>query len=376
MIYLDNAATTLIKPDSVAAAVLDSFGHLGNAGRGVNDASLDASRSLYAARETAASLFNAARPQQIAFTANVTEALNMAVQGLVRPSDRIVTTAADHNSVLRPCYLMREKGAELAIVPVDAQGRLDWQAFDDLVTPGTRMVVCTHASNVTGNIYDIGRIAQLAHSRGALFVLDAAQTAGHESIDVQALGLDVLCFTGHKGLYGPQGTGGLYVRPELEIQPLLAGGTGVQSYNPHQPPEMPTVLEAGTLNGPGIAGLQAGMRFVLETGPAAIGRRTERLAERFLAGLRRLRNITLYGDFSGRRTAVVSLNLGHYDAAAVSDALYADYGIATRAGAHCAPLMHEALGTKERGTVRFSFSWFNTEAEVDAAVQALADLGA
>lgn len=374
MIYLDNAATTLTKPDSVLQAVQSAFGRLGNAGRGVNDAALDASRSLYSARETAAQLFHVSRPQQIAFTANVTEALNMAVQGLTAPGDRIVTTAADHNSVLRPCRLMRDRGADVAIVPVDSRGRLDWDAMLELITPGTRLVVCTHASNVTGNIYDISRIADLAHQNGALFVLDAAQTAGHTDINAEELGLDALCFTGHKGLFGPQGTGGIYVRPGLEIRPLLAGGTGVQSYNPHQPPEMPTVLEAGTLNGPGIAGLEAGMRFVLEQGAETIGKRIAQLADRFLAGVREIPGVVLYGDFSGPRTGVVSLNLDPFDAAAVSDALYENDGIATRAGAHCAPLMHTALGTKERGTVRFSFSWFNTEAEVDGAVQALKEL--
>lgn len=374
MIYLDNAATTLKKPAEVLEAVMDAFGRLGNAGRGVNSASLDASRSLYAAREEAAALFHAGRPQQIAFTANVTEALNMALQGLVSPGDRVVATAADHNSVLRPCYLLAERGAQLAVTPCDRQGCLDYAALEELVTPGTRVVVCTHASNVTGNVYDVRRIAELAHENGALFVLDAAQTAGCLDIDAEALGLDVLCFTGHKGLYGPQGTGGLYVRPGLAIRPLLAGGTGVQSYNKHQPTEMPTLLEAGTLNGPGISGLAAGIRFVRDLGPETIEARVLHLADRFVASVRRIPGITLYGDFSGPRTGVVSLNLDSFDAASVSDALYENYGIATRAGAHCAPLMHEALGTRERGVVRFSFSWFNTDEEVDTAVRALAEL--
>ncbi|MBD5561068.1 MAG: aminotransferase class V-fold PLP-dependent enzyme, partial [Clostridia bacterium] len=202
MIYLDNAATTLMKPPAVPEAVLGAFGHLGNAGRGVNSAALDASRSLFSAREAVAELFHAARPQQVAFTLNVTQALNMAIQGLCAPGDRIVTTAADHNSVLRPCRMMRDQGAEVEIVPCDKQGCLDWQAMENLVGDGTRMLVMTQASNVTGNVYDIRRAAKLAHSRGALFVLDSAQSAGHIEINMEALGIDVLCFTGHKGLYG------------------------------------------------------------------------------------------------------------------------------------------------------------------------------
>lgn len=374
MIYFDNAATTLHKPQAVLEAVTASFGKLGNAGRGVNDASLDASRSIYAAREKAAALFHAEEPQRIAFTANVTEALNMAIQGLVSPGGGVVATAADHNSVLRPCYMMRDRGAKFSILPCDAQGRLDYDALDTLIGPGTQAVVCTQASNVTGNVYDIRRIARAAHRAGAVFILDAAQTAGILPLDVQEMEIDVLCFTGHKGLYGPQGTGGLYVRPGLEIPPLLSGGTGVQSYNIHQPPEMPTVLEAGTLNGPGIAGLQAGMEFVIGMTPEALAKKTGALTEHFTEEVRKIGGITLYGDFTGPRVGVVSLNVGSYDAGLVSDALYTNWGIATRAGAHCAPLMHEALGTTERGTVRFSFSFFNTEEEVDTAVRALRDL--
>lgn len=374
MIYFDNAATTLHKPESVLKAVTAAFGKLGNAGRGVNEAALDASRNIYAAREKAARLFHAEQPQRIAFTANVTEALNMAIQGLVSADGSVTATAADHNSVLRPCYMMRDRGAAFHIIPCDEKGRLDYGALDTMISPATQVVVCTHASNVTGNVYDIRRIARAAHAQGAVFVLDAAQTAGVIPLDVQAMEIDVLCFTGHKSLYGPQGTGGLYVRPGLEIPPLLSGGTGVQSYSIHQPPEMPTVLEAGTLNGPGLAGLEAGMAFVGETTPQALAARGAVLTERFLKGVRSLTGITLYGDFSGPRVGVVSLNVGTYDAASVSDALYTNWEIATRAGAHCAPLMHEALGTTERGTVRFSFSWFNTEDEIDLAVEALHEL--
>ena len=375
MIYLDNAATTLHKPPQVAEAVCRALGTLGNSARGAHSGAMDASRTVYAAREKLAALLGCRRSDHVVFTANVTQALNIALYGLLRPGDRAVATDWSHNSSLRPLYRLRDEGdVALDFVPADRRGRLDAAAFDALITPGTKLVMLTHASNLTGDLLDVGRVAALAHERGALVVLDAAQTAGARTVDMEALGADVLCFTGHKGLYGPQGTGGLCVREGVDIRPLLVGGTGVQTYSPAQPEQYPTRLEAGTLNAHGIAGLSAAVDWLNETGVEAVRAREAALTRRFYEGIRAIPGVTVYGGFSADRAPIVALNLRDVGSGEVADALAQDYGIATRAGAHCAPRLHEALGTKEQGAVRFSFSYFNTPAEIDAAVAALREL--
>ncbi|WP_144744551.1 aminotransferase class V-fold PLP-dependent enzyme [Enorma burkinafasonensis] len=377
MIYLDNAATTFQKPRCVIEAVASAMEHMGNAGRGASDAALDASRVIYNAREALAELFGAEHPSCMVFTANSTESLNIAIKGLFSPGDRVVTTALEHNSVLRPLYELAERGVELEIVGADARGVLDYDALEAALTPGTRGVVCTHASNLTGNMVDIARVSEIAHAAGALFVVDASQTAGAFPIDVQALGIDVLCFTGHKSMLGPQGTGGMYVREGLQVRPLLSGGSGIDTYNTHHPSQMPTALEAGTLNGHGIAGLLAAVGYLNETGIERIRDRELALMRRFHAAVTAIPAIKVYGDFEpALRAPIVALNIGDYDSSEVSDELNVTYGIVTRPGAHCAPLMHKALGTVSQGAVRFSFSHFNTEDEVDRAVQALAELAA
>ena len=376
MIYLDNAATTLQKPPQVIDAVVRAMTAMGNAARGAHGGALEASRTVYGARVKLAGLFGCPRPDHVIFTANSTEALNIAISGVLRPGDHAVTTDCEHNSVLRPLYrLEEERGVKLDIVPADKLGRVDCGDFERLVRPGTRAVVCTHASNLTGNVLDVARIGEIAHRQGALLIVDASQTAGALPIDMEAMGIDVLCFTGHKGLMGPQGTGGLCVRPGVEIAPWKAGGSGVHSYDRHQPQEYPTRLEAGTLNGHGIAGLSAALDYIGEVGLEAIEAREHTLMERFYRAVSAMEGVTVYGDFSQpRRSAIVTLNIRDYDSAAVSDELSEVYGIATRPGAHCAPRMHQALGTTDRGAVRFSFSWFNTEADVDEAVRALGEL--
>ncbi len=377
MIYLDNAATTLRKPPEVAQAVLAAMQTLGNSGRSAHGGSLDASRTLYDARCALAELFHAPAPERVCFTANATEALNIAVCGLLGPGDHIISTDCEHNSVLRPLYrLEAERGVKLDFIPADRQGRLDYAAAERMLRPGVRLLVCTHASNLTGNLTDVRRLADAAHKNGALVVVDAAQTAGTRRVNMDELGADVLCFTGHKGLMGPQGTGGLCIREGVEIRPLKSGGTGVQTYLRTQPPQYPTRLEAGTLNGHGIAGLSAAVDFLNETGLDAIHERETSLARRFYEGVAPIPGVTVYGDFSGDRAAIVALNVGDRDSGEVADALAEDYGIAVRAGAHCAPRMHEALGTREQGAVRFSFSWFNTPDEADAAVRAVRELAA
>ena len=376
MIYLDNAATTLQKPPCVGQAMLDALEHAGNPGRGAHEPTLHAARIVYHARETLATLLYAEGPDCIAFTANVTQALNTVLCGLVRPGDHVITTVCEHNSVLRPLYRLREQGAEVSFVEVDDTGRLRYEQFEKFLRPNTRLVVVTHASNVTGDLTDLAFVSTFAKKHGLTLVMDAAQTVGARPIDVQALGVDVLCFTGHKALLGPQGTGGLAVAEGIDVAPWAMGGTGVHSFDALQPLEWPTRLEAGTLNGHGIAGLSAGLDFIeAQGGVEAIAAHERSLADRFLAGVREIPGIKLYGAFDQpTRSAIVSLNVGDIDSAEISDALMQGWGIATRPGAHCAPLMHRALGTERQGIVRFSFGYFNTTEEVDTAIDALCDL--
>ena len=387
MIYLDNAATTVHKPDVVIEAVADAMRHMGNAGRGAHEASLDASRMIYETRGQLAELFGLWKPEKnttpygspsgVAFTANSTESLNIAVQGLFAAGDHVITTAMEHNSVLRPLYLMRERGVELTIVPADKKGNLRYEDFETAVQPNTKAIVCTHASNLTGNMVDVGRVGSICKNHHLLLVVDASQSAGVFEIDMEEMGIDVLCFTGHKSLMGPQGIGGICVRDGLGIRPLVVGGSGVRSYLKTHPDTMPTALEAGTLNGHGIAGLHAALAYLREVGTDTIREREQRLMRMFYDGVREIPGVTVYGDFDVKtRAPIVTLNIGSYDSGEVADALASDYGILTRAGAHCAPLMHEALGTKDQGAVRFSFSFFNTEDEVRSAVKAVEELAA
>ena len=377
MIYLDNAATTLHKPPQVVKAVADALQSMGNSARGTHAGSMAASHTVYDTRVKLAKLFGCPRADRVAFTANVTEALNIAVNGLIGRGDHVITTDCEHNSVLRPLYrLADEQGVEVSFVPADRQGNLDYDAFERLMQPHTRAIVCTHASNLTGNLTDLARVSAVAKAHDVLLIVDAAQTAGAYPIDMAALGIDVLCFTGHKGLMGPQGTGGLCVREGLTLRHWKVGGSGVQSYSRTHPTQMPTCLEAGTLNGHGIAGLSAALDFIAEVGVDAIHDRETALMRLFYEGVKEVPGVTVYGDFSRRRMAIVTLNIGDYESGAVSDALSEEYGIATRPGAHCAPRMHQALGTVQQGAVRFSFSWFNTEQEIDAAIQAVRELAA
>lgn len=375
MIYLDNAATTLHKPQQVIDAVVHAMQSMGNCARGTHEEALDAARTVYDARVRLASLFGCPRVEHVAFTANSTEALNMAINGLIDPGDHVISTDLEHNSVLRPLYrLEAEHGAELSFVPADKLGNVDYADFERLMKPNTRAVVCTNASNLTGTVLDIERIAKTAHSHGALVIVDASQTAGCWPIDMKKMGIDVLCFTGHKGLMGPQGTGGICVKEGIEIRPFKVGGSGVQSYSRTHPAEYPTRLEAGTLNGHGIAGLGAAARFISETGVENIHAKERSLMLRFYEGVKNIEGVTVYGDFTKDKTAIVALNIRDYESGEVSYELSQGYGIATRPGAHCAPRMHKALGTAEVGAVRFSFSFYNTEEEIDEAVRAVAEL--
>ena len=375
MIYFDNAATTLQKPQAVIDAVSQALTSFGNPGRGVHEPSLLASRTVYEARIAVAHLLHAENPARIAFTANATESLNIAIKGILHPGDHVITTALEHNSVLRPLYELEKLGVELTILSADHLGRVCYEDFEEFIRGNTRAIVCTHGSNLTGNLLDIARIGAIAKAHGLLFVVDASQTAGVFSIDVQHMGIDILCFTGHKGLLGPQGTGGLYVREGVSVHPLLTGGSGVQSHSKTHPVQMPTSLEAGTLNAHGLAGLNAGIRYLLETGVDTIRKKELELMWAFYESVKKIPGITLYGDFSQHnRCPIVSLNVRNYDSSQVSDALFSGFDIATRPGTHCAPLMHDALETGKRGAVRFSFSHYNTLEEINIAVSALQEI--
>ncbi|MEI3129842.1 MAG: aminotransferase class V-fold PLP-dependent enzyme [Oscillospiraceae bacterium] len=371
MIYLDNAATSLRRPPCVIEAVAQAMQSLGNSGRGVNGGSLSAARVIYDARQKLADLFGCSSPERVCFTSNATEALNTAIFGLFGPGDHVITTDLEHNSVLRPLYRLEKRGVELSFVPADRLGRIALSDFAPLLRPNTRAVITTHASNLTGNLVVLDAVGAFAREHGLLYVVDASQTAGAFSIDMARSGISVLCFTGHKSMMGPQGTGGLCLAEGVEIRPLKTGGTGVQTYLPEQPAAYPTRLEAGTLNGHGIAGLSAAVDFLRETGVAAIHEKETALMRQFYDGVRAIPGVTVYGDFTGDRAPVVSLNIEDADSGEVADFLAAEYDIAVRSGAHCAPRMHRTLGTEAQGAVRFSFGWYNTPAEVETAIAAI-----
>ena len=361
MIYLDNAATTLHKPPQVEQAILKALHTAGNPGRGAHEPTLHAARIVLDTRLALAELFHAPDPSCIVFAANATMALNTVLNGVLHPGDHVITTVCEHNSVLRPLYRLRAQGVEVSFTGVDVAARLCYDQWEALLRPTTRALVVTGASNVTGNGTDLARAADFAHRHSLLFIVDAAQTAGAQPIDVQRLGIE--------------GTGGAYVRPSLRVAPLLVGGSGVHSFDETHPLQMPTALEAGTLNVHGLAGLCAGVRWLLEQGVENLAAREAALARLFYEQVRTAPGVTVYGDMAMQsRAPIVALNIAQEDSARVADILWEDYGICVRAGAHCAPLMHKALGTVEQGVVRFSFSHFNTEQEVQQAAQAVCAL--
>lgn len=375
MIYLNNAATTLQKPPCVVRAVVQAMEHQGSCARGNHASELSAARTVFHTREALARLFGFSHPERVIFTANATQALNAALWGFLRPGDHVIATDWDHNSVLRPLHaLARTHGVEVDFLPADRQGRLRYDLLESLVRPNTRMLVGTHASNLTGNLLDLQRMSAFARKHSLVFLLDAAQTAGSMPIAMEDMGVHLLAFTGHKGLIGPQGTGGLCVAPGVELRPLLSGGTGVRSFEEEQPEEYPEHLEAGTLNGHGLAGLGAAAGFILETGVDAIHAHEQVLTQRFVEGVQSMDGVTLYGDFSGDRAPVVALNLEGWDPAAAADELSIQYDIAVRPGIHCAPRMHRALGTQDTGCLRFSFGWYTTQEDIDAALAALKEM--
>ncbi|MGL5436533.1 MAG: aminotransferase class V-fold PLP-dependent enzyme [Lachnospiraceae bacterium] len=368
MIYLDNAATTLPKPPQVIAAVCEAMNTYGNPSRGAHEAALESLRCLFKTRTALAQLFGVPDPQWVAFSANATAALNIAISGL---RGHVVTTAAEHNSVLRPLY----RRGNYTVVSLDSFGRLDLDQLEQAVQADTEAVIMTHASNLTGNVYDIESVGAICHRKGIRLIVDAAQTAGLLPLDMVKSNIAALCFSGHKSLYGPQGTGGLCLDASRYRPAALAvGGSGSDSFAQEHPQVLPDALEAGTQNAHGIAGLLAGITYINSLNGAAFAE-ADRHARRFIMAIQQMPQAVLYGEVDAPlRTPVVSLNLLGLDSAETADLLSENYGIAVRAGAHCAPLMHEILGTRATGAVRFSFSHFNTDEEVGLAIDALGEI--
>lgn len=372
MIYLDNAATSLHKPKSVAEAVYQALQGIGNCGRGAHEASLEAGRVMLQTRIEIAQLFHAGDPARVVFTSNATESLNLAIRGLLQPGDHCVTTAMEHNSVLRPLYLMEGQGVELTIIPLTKKWCIDVHQLESVVRENTKAVVISHASNVTGNVNDIRRIGEFCDKHKLLFILDASQSAGILPIDMLRQKVSVLCCSGHKGLMGPQGTGILALGEGVIPTAQKVGGTGIESFSHEMPDKLPEALEAGTQNIHGIAGLYAACRYIREYGMDRIYQKASSLTELFYTEVAKIPGITIYGDMeAGMRVPVLALNIFDIASGEITDELYHRFSIATRSGAHCAPLLHEAFHTKEQGMVRFSFSHFNTEEEIRAAIAAV-----
>jgi cysteine desulfurase family protein len=378
MIYFDNAATSWPKPPAVSAAIAECLSNAGgNPARSGHRLSIAAARIVENAREGLAEMFHAEDPARIIFTHNATHALNLALYGLLRPGDHVVTTSVEHNSVMRPLRHLESLGVEVAVVTADPDGTLDVDSMRRALRPHTRLLATTHASNVTGTLMPVDELAALARQNGISYLIDASQTCGAVSIDVEKLGVDLLAFSGHKGLLGPTGTGGLYVRQDVVLSPLLRGGTGSDSAYEIQPEFLPDALESGTLNVAGIAGLNAGVRFLSDVGTDAVQAHERQLVEHFISGIAKIPGVVLYGPSdSTRRCGVVSFNVAGAVPSEVGLILDQSFGIMARTGLHCAPAAHKTLGTFPTGTVRFSFGWFNTRAEVDLALSALTEIAA
>jgi len=373
-IYLDNAATSWPKPEAVYLA-MDNFNrNIGaNPGRGTTDSTLASSMLILETRELLAQLFNIEDPLRIAFTLNVTEALNVALKGILLPGDHLIISSMEHNSLVRPASLLAESGIELSIIPCSKAGVLDAKELSKAIRKNTRMVGLLQASNVTGSIQPIGEVGRICREHGILFLVDSAQSAGVLPIDVREQRIDILAFTGHKGLWGPQGTGGIFVRPGIAVRPLKEGGTGSRSQDLRQPDFMPDCLESGTLNTPGIVGLGAGVRFILEQGQEAIRLHEQKLTEILRQNLKKIAGLKIYGPSdSSDSTAVLSFTLADIDSAQISFLLDKEFGIVTRGGLHCTPLAHQTIGTLKQGTCRLSPGFFNTEQEMEPVIKAIA----
>lgn len=378
-IYLDHAATSWPKPPAVTEAMVHFLEKVGaNPGRSAHSRSLDAARIVYGAREAVAELFGVDDPSRVVFTLNLTEGLNLALQGILKPGDHVITSGLEHNAMMRPLRKLEENGVAVTVLSNFTGGELDVAKVGEAIRPETVLIAINHASNVSGIRQPISQIGRIARSHDLLFLLDSAQTAGSFPIDMKSDGVDLLAFTGHKSMMGPSGTGGLVIGPRVDLEhfePLVRGGTGSRSESEEQPAFLPDRYESGTPNAVGLAGLQAGVRWVLDQTVDTIRRREEELTQRLLDGLRSIDGLeVLGGGDAGLRTPTVSLNLRNMEPSEAGLRLDEDYGILCRIGLHCAPLAHRTLGTFPRGSVRLSLGPFIEEIEIDRALEALSSL--
>jgi cysteine desulfurase family protein len=375
IIYFDNAATSWPKPEETILAMNGYNSHVGaSPGRSAHRQSIEAGRMVFETRDNLAQLLGVEDPARIVFLKNATEALNLSIFGLLKPGDHVITSGMEHNSVMRPLRAMEAVGVELSVLPCTVRGDLDPQDIFPAIKKNTKAIYLTHASNVTGTIMLVAEVGKIAHDHGLIFCVDAAQTAGAVPINVRDMPIDLLAFTGHKALFGPQGTGGLYIGEGLEkqIKPIMMGGTGSRSEFEQQPDFLPDRYESGTPNAIGLAGLGAGVRYILSRGIDRIRGREEQLTAIFIDGLRSIKGVTIYGDTDvSRRVPVVSFNIKGLTPSEVSLALDEQFEIMSRPGLHCAPSAHRTIGTFPVGTVRFSFSCFNTEEEIYTALDAI-----
>lgn len=375
-IYMDNAATSYPKPESVYRAV-DHFNRYmgGNPGRGSNQQSNQAGSVLLNTRESVARLFNIEDCFNIAFTGNITEALNIGLKGLLQPGDHVITSSMEHNAVARPLFVLCKQGIEWTQVACAPDGSLDPDDIRKTIKPNTRMICTLHASNLTGTIMPIKEIGRIARTAGIVFMVDSAQSAGVLPINVMTDNIDMLAFTGHKGLLGPQGTGGIYIAPHIKIKPLKEGGTGSLSEYLEQPHIMPDMLESGTLNTPGIAGLGAGLAYIAEQGMEKIFGHEQQLLRQLIDGLQQIKGIRLYGPADWKlQTAVLAFNIAGLDCGELSSRLDYEFGITSRSGLHCAPLAHKTVGTFESGSCRLSPGYFNSHEDMVAVLEAIEKL--
>ena len=376
MIYLDNAATTYPKPQKVYDSMMDCMkNYCANPGRSGHKLAMKSAREIYDTRENIAKLFNIENPMNIIFTSNATDSLNIAIKGVVNEGDHIITTSMEHNSVIRPIKSLEKYGIENTIVDCDKEGFLNIENIKNAIKPNTKLIVTTHASNVCGTLIDIKSVGEIAKENNILYLVDASQTAGVYEIDVKSINVDMIVAPGHKCLFGPQGTGILYIKEGLNINISKEGGTGSKSEDLFQPDILPDKYESGTHNTPGIVGLNEGVKFILETGIENIREYEEQLCEYMLNKLKEVPNIIIYGPSdSKQRAAVISINIDKIDSGELTFLLDSEYDIATRSGIHCSPLAHKTLGTLDQGAVRFSLSYFNTKDDIDKAIDALKDI--
>jgi cysteine desulfurase family protein len=376
MIYFDNAATTFPKPNVVYDAIMTAMKEYGaNPGRSGHKLALKAGRGVYETRELISKLFNAKNTMNIILTFNATESLNIGIKGFLKPGDHVITTSMEHNSVLRPIKYLENFGIESTIVKGDSKGRIKSFDIEKSIKENTKLIVNTHVSNLTGTIMPIKEIGRVARENGIVYMVDAAQSAGVYDIDVEDMKIDLLAFPGHKGLLGPQGTGGLIIREGLELEGFMQGGTGSVSYSLNQPDIYPDKFESGTANAPGIIGLGAGIRYILDRGIYDIRRYEEELIQHFIEEAQKIDGIILYGPLNVKEQGgVVALNIKDADSSEIAYILDEEYDIAVRSGLHCAPLAHKTIGTLDQGAVRFSFGIFNTHEEIDFCIKALKDI--